>query len=67
LIRTLLIRLFSMCAAKTPLVAHSYLMALAAFKSPLVMRVASQDAALLTPRPLCQAYLLQFHFRFHRR
>jgi len=40
LIRTLLIRLFSMCAAKRPLVVHRFLMALAAFKISVV-RMAS--------------------------
>ena len=66
LIRTLLIRLFSMCAAKRPLVAHSYLMALAAFKSSAVVRVVWQNAAHLTRRPLCQAAFPLIRFQFRR-
>ena len=63
LIRTLLIRLFSMCAAKRSLVVHNYLMALAAFKTSVIEKVSPENAAQLTRRPLCPAALLQFRFR----
>ena len=65
LIRTLLIRLFSMCAANRPLVGHNYSVALSAFKSSVFERVTVENAAHLTrrslwmvalprlPRPLC--------------
>jgi hypothetical protein len=65
LIRTLLIRLFSMCAANRPLVGHNYSVALSAFKNSVFERVTVENAAHITrrslwmvalpqlPRPLC--------------
>ncbi len=67
LIRTLLIRLFSVCAASRPLVAHSYPNALAAFKNSVIERVALENAAHLTRRPLSSAARLQFRFHFRWR
>ena len=43
--------LFKTCAAKTPLVAHSYLMALAALELPLLIAWLSSERAHLTRRP----------------
>jgi hypothetical protein len=54
LIRTLLIRLFSKCASQRPLVAHSYLVAVAQIKlliAPLVLKFAAHT----TRRPLRHA------------
>jgi hypothetical protein len=58
LIRTLLIRLFSMCAANRPLVGHNYSVALVAFKSSVFERVAIKNAAHLTRRSLWASALL---------
>ncbi len=67
LIRTLLIRLFSICAAKRSSVVHDYLMALSALKIPVVAYPQSENSVHLALRPLWQAYLLQFRFHFHQR
>ncbi len=44
--------LFSVCAANPPLVAHSYLMALAALFTCVIVRLAFSGSAHLTRRPL---------------
>lgn len=58
--------LFNVCRQKA-LVVHSFLMALAAFKSSVVVRVASKYAAHLTRRPLCQAAFPLLRLQFRRR
>ena len=52
LIRTLLIRLFSMCAANRPLVGHNYSLALSVFNSSVFERVNIKNTAHLTRHPL---------------
>src|ERR1035441_2937137 len=59
LIRTLLIRLFSKCATQSPLVAHSYLMAMAVHGITII-RLTVKSKAHVTRRPLWPPAHLQF-------
>ncbi len=59
LIRTLLIRLFSMFAANRPLVGHNHSTALSVFKSSVFERVTIKNVAHTTRRPLWLDALLR--------
>ncbi len=59
LIRTLLIRLFSMFVANRPLVGHNHSAALSVFKSSVFERVTIKNVAHITRRPLWPDALLR--------
>ncbi len=64
LIRTLLIRLFSVCAAKRPLVAHIYPMALAVLKTFVIVQLSRKNAASLRAALFIRPLFLYCAFGF---